>query len=307
MVREVARDAVVGEVGRRAGRGGRPGPAAHLGPGRGRGRGGRRGRRPRPAPNSGCTTARPGTGSTHTGGLSPRRGETPSGPGQCVDRCPGRTRQGLVDGTVSPGQADVIVRAVDDLPSGDLVRRRGEKVLVRQAGASTPPSSPGPGRHLAEVVDPDTVDRRLEAQLEREERAAHLHPLPLDQPGPRRRRPAPGPRAAEDGALLMAALLPLTCPESSHRPSRPRRPTRRPGRSASTAATTAPGSGTPWSPPPSTRSTPACRRRPTAPPPDCLVTLDQQTLKGDLAAAGQGRDHRRRHRTTPRHPPPARL
>ena len=28
----------------------------------------------------------------------------------------------------------MIVRAVADLPSGDLVRRRGEKVLLRQAG-----------------------------------------------------------------------------------------------------------------------------------------------------------------------------
>ncbi len=86
---------------------------------------------------------------------------------------------------MSPGQADIIVRAVHDLPSGDLVRRRGEKVLVTQAGRLDASELAKAGRHLAEVVDPDAVDRRLEAQLEREERAAHLNRyLSITKTGP---------------------------------------------------------------------------------------------------------------------------
>ena len=69
------------------------------------------------------------------------------------------------------------------------------------------------GRHLVEVVDPDAADRRLEAALEREERAAHLdRPLSIvaDRAGGVRIR---GRGTAEDGALLKAALLPLTRPQ----------------------------------------------------------------------------------------------
>ncbi len=124
-----------------------------------------------------------------------------------------RTRDALLAGTVSPTQADVIVRSVADLPSGDLVRRRGEKVLVRQAGHLNASDLAKAGRHLAEVVDPDAVDRRLEAQLEREERAAHLDrylAITEDRAGGVRIR---GRGSAEDGALIKAALLPLTCPD----------------------------------------------------------------------------------------------
>ena len=114
---------------------------------------------------------------------------------------------------MSPTQADVIVRSVADLPSGELVRRRGEKVLVRQAGHLNASELAKAGRHLAEVVDPDAVDRRLEAQLEREERAAHLDrylAITEDRAGGVRIR---GRGSAEDGALIKAALLPLTCPD----------------------------------------------------------------------------------------------
>ena len=71
---------------------------------------------------------------THTGGLRRGEGKRRVVRARALTGPLARTLQGLVDGTVSPGQADLIVRAVDDLPSGDLVRRRGEKVLVRQAG-----------------------------------------------------------------------------------------------------------------------------------------------------------------------------
>ncbi len=155
-----------------------------------------------------------------------------------------RTRDGLLAGTVSPAQAEVIVRAVEDLPPGEWVRRRGEKVLLRQAAHLNASELARAGRHVVEVVDPDGVDRRLEAALDRDERAAHLNrhlSISEDRAGGVRIR---GRGTAEDGALLKAALLPLTHPT---RPSTPR-----PGRPTPTRATTAPGCGTPSWPPPST-------------------------------------------------------
>ena len=122
------------------------------------------------------------------------------------------TREALVAGTVSPEQAEVVVSAVDALPPRDWTRRRGEKVLVDQAARLDATDLAKVGRHLAEVVDPDAVDRRLEAALEREERAAHLDrflAISQDRAGGVRIR---GRGSAEDGALLRAALLPLTRP-----------------------------------------------------------------------------------------------
>ncbi len=185
---------------------------------------------------------------------------------------------------MSPDQADVIVRAVDDLPSGDLVRRRGEKVLVRQAGHLDATELARAGRHLVEVVDPDTVDRRLEAALEREERAAHLTrylSISQDRAGGVRLR---GRGSAEDGALLMAALLPLTCPDPKADPT-PDPETgvdhfdrRDHGARLWDALVTTAHHALNTQLPPETHGTPA----------RLLVTLDQQTLKGDLQAHGIG-------------------
>ncbi len=153
-------------------------------------------------------------------------------------------------GTCSPEQVDVIVTAVDDLPPQEWTRRRGEKLMLAHAQCLDATDLARAGRHLVEVVDPDAVDRRLEAALDREERAAHLdrhlsiHP---DRAGGVRIR---GRGTAEDGALLHAALLPLTrpTPADSARRRRGDRPkpvptarAKRPG----TPGTTAPGSGTP--------------------------------------------------------------
>ncbi len=68
------------------------------------------------------------------------------------------------------------------------------------------------GRHLAHVVDPDATDRKLEAQLDREDRAAHAGrflAITEDRAGGVRIK---GYGSTEDAALLKAALLPLTCP-----------------------------------------------------------------------------------------------
>ncbi len=189
---------------------------------------------------------------------------------------------------MSPGQADVIVRAVDDLPSGDLVRRRGEKLLVRQAGHLDATELARAGRHLIEVVDPDTVDRRLEAALERQERAAHLTrylSISPDRAGGVRLK---GRGTAEDGALLLAALLPLTSPDPAPDPEadpatdlgagQERLDRRDHGARLWDALIATAHHALDTGLPPETHGTPA----------RLLVTLDQQTLKGDLEAAGVG-------------------
>ncbi len=161
---------------------------------------------------------------THLGGLRRGEGKKRLVRAQALTGPLGRTRRGLVDGVVSPEQAVVIVRAVADLPSGDLVRRRGEKVLIRPATGLDASDLTKAGRHLAEVVDPDTADRRLEAALARDERTAHHNSyltLTPDRAGGVKIR---GAGSAEDGAVLMAALMPLTRPEpatgEAHRDTR---------------------------------------------------------------------------------------
>ena len=130
-----------------------------------------------------------------------------------------RTRHALVDGTVSPAQADVVVRAVADLPPQDWTRRRGERLMIRHAASLDATELARAGRHLVEVVDPDTVDRRLEAALEREERAAHLDrylAITHDRAGGVR---ITGRGTAEDGALIKTALMPLTRPTPTTDPT----------------------------------------------------------------------------------------
>ena len=158
------------------------------------------------------------------------------------------------------------------------------------------------GRHLAAVVDPDTVDRRLEAALEREERAAHLTrylSVSPDRAGGVRVR---GRGSAEDGALLLAALMPLTCPDPAANPDtdpetgEEHRDPRDHGTRLWDALVTTAQHALDTALPPETHGTPA----------RLLVTLDHDTLKNDLSRT-RGRDHRRRHRPTPRRAPPARL
>lgn len=118
----------------------------------------------------------------------------------------------MVAGTVSVEQADVIARTVHDLPGAAHLRRRVEKLLVRHARVLDATELGKAARHLVTVVDPDGVDRRLEAALDRDERAAHADRylrLTDDRAGGVR---VTGRGSAEDGAVLRAALLPLTCP-----------------------------------------------------------------------------------------------
>ena len=123
-----------------------------------------------------------------------------------------RTRAWMVAGTVSPEQADVIVRSVADLPGAAHLRRRAEKTLVRYATRFDATDLARTGRHLLAVVDPDGTDRNLEAQLEREDRAAHAdRHLAITDDGAGGVR-IKGRGSVEDGAIWKAVILPLTCP-----------------------------------------------------------------------------------------------
>ena len=125
------------------------------------------------------------------------------------------TLDALRQGTVSPDQAGVIVDAIERLPLADHVRRRGEQVLIEEAGRMNATDLHRAGRHLARVVDPDREERDAEKALDREERAAHLdRHLSITEDGCGGVR-IKGRGSVEDGATLRAALLPLTKPVPS--------------------------------------------------------------------------------------------
>ena len=122
------------------------------------------------------------------------------------------TLEALREGAVSAEQASVVVEAVERLPLAEHVRRRGEQVLLEEAGRLNATDLHRAGRHLASVVDPDRDEREAEKALDREDRAAHLGRLLTvteDGCGGIRVR---GSGSVEDGAVLRAALLPLTKP-----------------------------------------------------------------------------------------------
>ena len=122
------------------------------------------------------------------------------------------TLQALRDGEISPDQVDVVVSAVERLPLAEHLRRRGERVLLEEAGRLDATDLHRAGRHLVSVVDPEGEERAAERALEREERAAHLGRfLSIGEDGCGGIRVS-GRGSVEDGAVLRAALLPLTRP-----------------------------------------------------------------------------------------------
>ena len=215
---------------------------------------------------------------THVAGLRRGEGKRRVVRAKALTGPLGRTWRGLVEGTVSPEQADIIVRSVEQLPSGELVRARGEKLLVTEAGRLDASELTRAGRHLAEVVDPDAVERKLEAQLEREERAAHLGrylSISEDRAGGVRVK---GRGSAEDGALIRAALLPLTCPEPTvdRETGEERLDPRDHGARLWDALLATAQHALDTDLPPETHGTAA----------RLLVTVDEATLKDGLSAAG---------------------
>ncbi len=127
----------------------------------------------------------------------------------------------MAAGTVSPEQAEIIVRSIEVLPSGQAVRTRGEVTLLDHAASFDATDLARAGRHLVHVVDPDGADRKLEAELAREERAAHLgRYLSITSDGAGGVR-VKGRGSAEDGALLKDVLLPLATPIPATEPDEP--------------------------------------------------------------------------------------
>ncbi len=238
---------------------------------------------------------------THLAGLRRGEGKRRVARAKALTGPLSRTRAALVAGTCSPGPGRRDRVGGRGPPTWGLDPPPGEKLMLRHAQSLDATELTRAGRHLVAVVDPDGLDRSLEAALEREERAAHLGrslSITADRAGGVRIR---GRGTAEDGALLTAALLPLTRPatrphrrgrdrETLHpapRPPRPRRPpVGRPGH--------------PRPPRPRHRPGPRLPRRPRpAPghprPPDPARHPRSQRCG----------HHRRRPRPTPRrHPPP---
>src|SRR6476646_758718 len=233
---------------------------------------------------------------THLGGLRKGEGKRRVTRAKALTGPLARTREALVAGTVSPAQADLIVAAVAELPPGDWTRRRGERFMVRQAAHLDATELARAGRHLVEVVDPDAGDRRLQDGLEREERAAHLDrhlAIGSDRAGGVRIR---GRGTAEDGALLKAALLPLTRPENrpedrvnevdeetgqpcpAGQPCEPGRDPREAGARCWDALIALAQHAPTTELPPQTHGTPA----------RLLITLDHHTLQQDLQTQGVG-------------------
>jgi hypothetical protein len=149
---------------------------------------------------------------THLGGLRKGEGRRLVARAHALTGPLASTREAMAAGHVSTEQADIVVRSIDQLPLGDAVRSRGERVLLEHAGRFDATDLARTGRHLVHVVDPDGMERMWERQLDREERAAHhSRYLTITNDGAGGVR-IKGRGSAEDGALIKAALQPLTTP-----------------------------------------------------------------------------------------------
>ena len=110
---------------------------------------------------------------THSGGLRKGQGRRIVKQAHALTGPLESTRTAMTAGRVSPEQAEVIVKSIESLPSGEAIRARGEQTLLEHAAAFDATDLATTGRHLVKVVDPDGADRKLERELAREERAAH--------------------------------------------------------------------------------------------------------------------------------------
>ena len=81
----------------------------------------------------------------------------------------------LAAGTVSRVKVQVIATAVEKLPGDPVLRAEAVGFLLGEAGRLSADDLERAGRHVLEVVDPEGVDARLERELDRAERAAHLN------------------------------------------------------------------------------------------------------------------------------------
>ena len=158
---------------------------------------------------------------THLAGLTRREGRRAVVHAQQLVSEQPATLEALRRGEASPAQAGIICDAVDTLPSSPDLRARGEQALLEEARRLNATELARTARHLAEIVDPDRTERRDEAALAREERAAHTGRfLSVTDDGAGGVR-IKGRGSVEDGAVLRAALLPLTKPAPALDPDTP--------------------------------------------------------------------------------------
>jgi len=126
--------------------------------------------------------------------------------------------EAMRDGWLSTTKAQVIERAIDDLPGDSDARERGVQALLAEAKGLDATELRKVARRLIAIVDPDGHDRRAEKELDREERAAHLGrnlTFKDDGAGGAYIR---GRCSTEDAVQLKATLIPLAKPHPTNDP-----------------------------------------------------------------------------------------
>src|SRR3954454_14200569 len=125
------------------------------------------------------------------------------------------TGTALAGGAISATQASVIVSAVDRLPVNPALRDAAETMLIEDARTRDASELTRVGAYVLERLDPDGTDRRDEAALAREERAAHLGRfLSLTDDGIGGVR-IKGRGTLEDAARIKNVLMSLAAPTTS--------------------------------------------------------------------------------------------
>ena len=122
----------------------------------------------------------------------------------------------LAAGRISRPQAQVIVRAVDQLPLNPGLRDAAEALLIGEARTRDATELADAGRHVLERLDPDGVEARDERAADREARSAHAGrhlSIVEDGLGGVRIR---GRGTVEDAAWITSSLFPLAAPQPLH-------------------------------------------------------------------------------------------
>jgi hypothetical protein len=122
------------------------------------------------------------------------------------------TWSALASGEISPEQADVVLNTLDRLPGDERLRESAETQMLDEAPRVTATELARHGRGVIETVDPDRTARTLEAQLAREDRVAHQRRFLSITDDGAGGVVVKGRGSVEDGAVLRAAMLPLTAP-----------------------------------------------------------------------------------------------
>nr|WP_227467649.1 HNH endonuclease signature motif containing protein [Nocardioides lijunqiniae] len=122
------------------------------------------------------------------------------------------TWSALASGDISPEQADIVLNALDRLPDDEALRESAETQMLDEASRVTATELTRHARGVVETLDPDLTARTLEAQLAREDRVAHQRRFLSITDDGAGGIVVKGRGSVEDGAVLRAAMLPLTAP-----------------------------------------------------------------------------------------------